>query len=76
MRLWFVTATLDQMNQGAILTKQTPPSRGPSGVSHIQSLSLSLDVPFEEFAAIVRRAIDLHAVSGELADWMRSSQKA
>jgi 4-phytase/acid phosphatase len=71
VRLWFVTATLEQMYQGTLLSAATPPSCGPLGLAHERGLRTSLDIPFDELERIVRAAVDPEAVGDELAAWLR-----
>lgn len=70
VRLWFITATLEQMFRATELTKHTPPSLSPLGLAHRSELRTSLDVPFDEFDRIARAAIEPTAISPELAVWL------
>jgi 4-phytase/acid phosphatase len=72
VRLYFVAATLDQMNQASPLSGANPPGFGPIAIPHVSGLGTSLDVPYDEFLRVVSRAIALEAVDGDLAEWFRS----
>jgi 4-phytase/acid phosphatase len=75
VRLWFVTAKLEQMTTAATLTALDPPARGPIGLPHTRELKTALDVPFEEFDQVIREVIALAGVKAEIAAWIESGPR-